>query len=85
MVRAVGGDELARRTSVEPGEPQVVAWSPDASRFAVIAWESSRRSTLQVVEARTGRVLARQKTFGDLTTQAFSPMAAKLPTRTRTA
>ena len=85
LVRAVGGDELARRTTVEPGEPQVVAWSPDASRFAVIAWKSSRRSTLQVVDARTGRVLARHKTFGDLRPRRSRPMAAKWSTRTRTA
>ena len=74
LVRDAAGQELTRVETVEPGEPETVVWSPDGSRFAVVMWERSTLETLRVIDARSGRVLARRRAEGtELATQAFSP------------
>ena len=79
LIRDAAGKELTRVTGVERGEPETVVWSRDGSRFAVAMWETSRARTLRVIDARSGRVLARRRSFdAEIWGQAFSPDGSAL-------
>ena len=78
LVRDAAGKEVMRVQSFHYPDAQSVAWSRDGKRLAVAMSERRHGTTIRVVDARSGRVLARRKADTYLTAQAFAPDGASL-------